>query len=364
MPFQTPKDSHKRGSEKNQGTSMSQTVRRYPTSQSSSIEDDALYPQKERPSESVRRYPKPQANNTRNSTPSKRGERMPRSTRTQQSSAYKSRSAHHNRNNASYDEQPSETVVFFKILLKLFLLFIFICVFVFVAFRLLVPFVPYSFEEKISHNIVKMMGPTEDEKYFYVRNELQTLAESLASHMNAPPDMPLHIHISPDRDMNAFATLGGHIFINQGTIDAVTSENALAMVLAHEIAHVKNRDPITGLGTTTLFTLAMAVVTGSDSGFTMVSNLAGLSFSRRQESNADKDALIALRSYYGHTLGADEFFSEILRQDGGASPPIFLSSHPDTANRIQIIKQAQVEVQTYGTLTPLSPRIRNIQNKK
>lgn len=364
MPLQPPKDPQNRNSTQGREPSMSQPVRRYPIPQSSAVKQEPRYTQDERSSEGIRRYPKSQTNSPRNSTSNRRSEGAPRPTNERKNPASRTRPTQHKANNKPHEEPPSEAVVFFKVLFKLLLLIIFICVFVYVAFRLLVPFVPYSFEEKISHNIVKMMGSTDDEKYVHARNELQTLAENLATHMNAPPDMPLRIHISPDRDMNAFATLGGHIFINQGTINAVTSENALAMVLAHEIAHVKNRDPLTGLGTSTLLTLAMTVVTGSDSGFTMVSNLAGLSFSRQQESNADRDALIALRSYYGHALGADEFFSKILRQDRGGSSPVFLNSHPDTANRIHLIKQAQVEVQTYGTLTPLSSRIRNIQNKK
>ena len=41
--------------------------------------------------------------------------------------------------------------------------------------------------------------------------------------------------------INAFATPGGYVYINQGLIDLVENEAQLAGVLAHEIAHVNGR---------------------------------------------------------------------------------------------------------------------------
>jgi predicted Zn-dependent protease len=46
-------------------------------------------------------------------------------------------------------------------------------------------------------------------------------------------------HLIPSADfINAFALPGGHIFIGQGLLDQVTSEDELAFVLGHEIEHV------------------------------------------------------------------------------------------------------------------------------
>lgn len=339
-------------------------VRRYPRrqqeSQESSAEPVRRYPRREQEqtAQPVRRYPHPES--TSSSRPSRRppqsGQRPP----SRPQAAY----ANPRVNHAVNVSQQSETAVFFKLLAKITFLIIFLFFFIYFSFRLATPYIPYSFEEKISRNFIEHIVPEEKEKYEPARQELQMLAEKLASHMNAPLDMPLHIHISPDPDPNAFATLGGHIVINQGTIDAVSSENALAMVLAHEIAHVKNRDPLTGIGTSALFSLMLAIVTGSDSGFAVIGDLADLSFSRQQESNADKDALIALRSYYGHTQGADEFFSYISTRYGEASPPEFLSSHPDTENRLTVIWQDQTRVSTFTDLEPLSVNLKEIQNQR
>jgi predicted Zn-dependent protease len=60
--------------------------------------------------------------------------------------------------------------------------------------------------------------------------------------INSPtPDIygGYHVSILNSPDLNAFATAGGHIFICRGLLEALTTEDALAAVLAHEIAHIQ-----------------------------------------------------------------------------------------------------------------------------
>lgn len=63
-----------------------------------------------------------------------------------------------------------------------------------------------------------------------------------------PASIKVTVHYIDEPVINAFATIGGHVFIYRGLIDAITSENGLSMVLAHEIAHINNRHPIAALG--------------------------------------------------------------------------------------------------------------------
>jgi predicted Zn-dependent protease len=56
-----------------------------------------------------------------------------------------------------------------------------------------------------------------------------------------------HVLILDSPEINAFATPGGHIFITRGLIKAVESEDALAAVIAHEIAHIQLRHGITAV---------------------------------------------------------------------------------------------------------------------
>lgn len=48
-------------------------------------------------------------------------------------------------------------------------------------------------------------------------------------------------------EINAMATPGGHIFISRGLIQAVNSEDALAAVIAHEIAHIQLKHSINAI---------------------------------------------------------------------------------------------------------------------
>lgn len=229
---------------------------------------------------------------------------------------------------------------------------------VFFSMRWLLPFVPFSLEERLASPVAAYFQAKEEapDKRFY----LQELADELALHMNLPEGMKIKVHWSADDAPNAFATLGGHITIFQGAIDAVESENALAMVLAHEIAHVQHRDPLVSAGGSLLVGLSLQALLGSggDSAVSQVSSaLSQLQFSRRQEAAADAAALQALRGYYGHTEGAEGFFLAIQNNAGLQSRfPELLSSHPDVEKRLATIAASRpVENRSSVSQTGLKP---------
>ena len=64
----------------------------------------------------------------------------------------------------------------------------------------------------------------------------------LAITINSPrPDVynGYHVAILDSNEINAFATSGGHIFVTRGLINTAKSEDALAGVIAHEVAHIQ-----------------------------------------------------------------------------------------------------------------------------
>jgi predicted Zn-dependent protease len=50
-----------------------------------------------------------------------------------------------------------------------------------------------------------------------------------------------HVEILDSNEINAFATPGGHIFLTRGLVECADSEDALAAVIAHEVAHIQLR---------------------------------------------------------------------------------------------------------------------------
>lgn len=66
---------------------------------------------------------------------------------------------------------------------------------------------------------------------------VQRVGAGLAAH--AERKLPFHFHLVPDRGMvNAFALPGGQVFVGQGLLDLMRSEDEVAFVLGHEIEHV------------------------------------------------------------------------------------------------------------------------------
>ena len=210
---------------------------------------------------------------------------------------------------------------------------------------------------------------------------LQNLAESLVGPQGLPSGVTLQVHYDPRPVANAMATVGGHITIYRGLVEAVDSENALAMVLAHEIAHIRHRDPVRSLGRGMALAMVMSAVSaGAGSAVAdwlvgSTGNLTVLGFSRAQEARADADALAAVAQRYGHVAGAGTFFGEMQRRSAeaagasgspGESVPVFMRSHPATADRLYRMELLATERRwpAEGTLTPLPAALQAIQDAR
>lgn len=79
----------------------------------------------------------------------------------------------------------------------------------------------------------KQLSPEEQAIENYVRR----VGTSVSLH--AHRHLPYSFHLVPDRAMmNAFSLPGGPVYIGEGLLDLMTSEDELAAVLAHEIEHI------------------------------------------------------------------------------------------------------------------------------
>lgn len=188
---------------------------------------------------------------------------------------------------------------------------------------------------------------------------LQSLADTLIKQDPLPEGMSITVHYRDDGIVNAFATLGGHIIIHRGLVTRLESENALAMVMAHEIEHIRGRHPIRATGRGLIITLALFSITGYsdssvlDSLVNYIGFFSTLSFSREHELQADKAALQLLQHHYGHVLGADQLF-EVLKAEGDSEAfNTFLSTHPLHDVRIDAIKHFNGSDGTSRELVPL-----------
>lgn len=233
---------------------------------------------------------------------------------------------------------------------------------VYFAARWWAPLIPFRYEAALTGALLKDDADAPGCRAEGVR-ALQALADALAAQMALPAGMTVRVHFSGDSNANAFATLGGNIFVNRGLLARVRSENALAMVLGHEIGHLKHRDPIVSLGGGVAVAVLFSAALGGTDGGTLVAWTVGLtqmSFSRAQEERADAEALAALRGYYGQTNGADEFFAWIVEEYPKMSRlPAFASTHPTPPARLQNIRGSFLP--GARPLTPLPPAIEDLR---
>jgi len=243
---------------------------------------------------------------------------------------------------------------------------------VFVALALLADkvakFVPFEKELEISSRFADDFpapGPTSA--------YLQDLADRVVAAQELPTGMRIRMHYVDSSTVNAFATLGGNVIFFRGLIGKMPSENALAMVISHEVAHVKLRHPIATFGRGLAIGILVAMVSagsGSDIVGRALGNaglLTALTFSRSQESAADAAALRTLARMYGHVAGADEVFKLLQEESthGIGNLPAILRTHPLDQDRIDAIARIAGANgwPMQGPTQPLPETIRRLSEK-
>lgn len=225
---------------------------------------------------------------------------------------------------------------------------------------LLAPYVPFAWEQRAAARFWPQVPASPEEA------ALNELAARVAHAMGLPADMPIAIHYWPDDcTINAAATLGGHIVVYRGLLRQMESEDELAALLAHEIAHVQHRDVARGFLRGIAAALLLAGVDSVSPVFSGIGTAATLSFSREQESLADAAAARATAALYGHTGGALALFSRLQAHlPHGLMDGLELArSHPDFPRRIETVRaqSRQLARPETGTLTPLPAALRTLR---
>ncbi len=153
------------------------------------------------------------------------------------------------------------------------------------------------------------------------------------------------VNLIGSKQVNAFCMPGGKIAFYSGLLDTLKlSDDEVAVVMGHEIAHALRehvREQIAKNELTQLGTSVLSEVVGRGrygGAFSLGSNLLKLSFSRKDESEADLVGLdLSARAGYDPRAGVT------LWQKMGAlnkgTPPQWLSTHPAGANRIKEIER-------------------------
>ena len=170
--------------------------------------------------------------------------------------------------------------------------------------------------------------------------------------INSPrPDVfnGYHVAILDSNEINAFATSGGHIFITRGLINAAKSEDALAGVIAHEVAHIQLQHSIKAIRTSRITQALMVTgvsAAGAAAGMSVneltdvfnesvgeiVSTLVNNGYSQTQEFEADNTAMRLLASAGYSPSGLIDMLRELSAVQTSSSG--FGKTHPSPSQRI------------------------------
>jgi predicted Zn-dependent protease len=162
---------------------------------------------------------------------------------------------------------------------------------------------------------------------------------------SARPNIPYTFQVVNDKSINAFATMGGYVYVNTGLIAAATNEAELAGVIGHEIGHIVGRHSLKqmreqaiaqGLASAAGLDRNTAVQLGLQVGFQ-------LPRSRGDELEADQLGLQNMIKAGYAPIGMVTFFEKLQKASSGGNPPSFLSTHPSTGDRISRLQSTIAE---------------------
>ncbi|MGB5914947.1 MAG: M48 family metallopeptidase, partial [Phormidesmis sp.] len=166
------------------------------------------------------------------------------------------------------------------------------------------------------------------------------------------PDIPYTFQIVEDDAVNAFATMGGYVYVTTGLMEEADNEAELAGVIGHEIGHIAGRHAVQQMRQAAITQgITGALGVNRDRLVNIGTQIAlQLPASRSDEYEADRHGFYSMgRAGYDQSSMAT-FMQKLVRQ---GSPPEFLSTHPDANNRVSSLQsldnQSALPEATSGT---------------
>ncbi len=201
-----------------------------------------------------------------------------------------------------------------------------------------------KFAEQVHQELLKQTRLVQDRS---INDYVNSVGQKLARNSQRP-NIPWRFYVVDDKSINAFATLGGRVYVHTGLLAATRSESQLASVLGHEIGHIVGRHGLENVKRsqkTGLFA-GIATIAGAVLGGQAGADLAGaagnmigggflMKHSRDAEREADYLGLYNLKDSGYNTGGMVEMF-QTLQEVSSSSPNAFggiLASHPPAGER-------------------------------
>ena len=175
----------------------------------------------------------------------------------------------------------------------------------------------------------------------------------IKTRLESAADLPLPIKLTviESTTLDAFATVGGYVFITTGLMEQADKEEEIAGVLGHEFGHVGKRhvaktlekEKFLSWATVAAMLLSLLAPDPNAKAALMASGMGAgqtvaLGYSRQNEGEADM-AGVATTEKAGYSgLGSAEFLKKIMTKDE-KNVPQYLLTHPYSADRVIRIEE-------------------------
>jgi predicted Zn-dependent protease len=166
-------------------------------------------------------------------------------------------------------------------------------------------------------------------------------------------------NVVDENTVNAWCMPGGKVVVYTGLLPVTKDEQSLAVVMGHEISHAIARHGnqrmsegmvAQGLGLVISIGLSQKPQAVQDlflQAFGVGANLGLLSYSRKQETEADEMGLIFAASAGYDPEAAIPFWERMAASSKGQAPPELLSTHPSDQRRIDDLKKFMPKAKKY-----------------
>jgi beta-barrel assembly-enhancing protease len=219
------------------------------------------------------------------------------------------------------------------------------------TFEDITPEQEYYIGRAVAATVLNRYRPFDTEQ---VNLYLNQLGQTLAQASDRPETFGgYHFLVIDSPEINAFAAPGGLILVSRGMLRCCKSEDALAAVLAHEIAHIQGRDGLRAIQTGRLTSALTVLATESAKSFggpqlaqlteafegsvnDIATTLMNSGYSRQLERQADEAALTILKRVGYNPYALVDLLKTMKTQlkPGGMD---FAKTHPDPEERIRDI---------------------------
>jgi predicted Zn-dependent protease len=206
------------------------------------------------------------------------------------------------------------------------------------------PFIPVSWEVALGKSMASQLAPPAQRcTNSRLQNTLDTIVARLAANASSQV-YHFHVTVADTPNFNAFAVPGGYIVIYRPLLEATTTPDELAGVLAHEMQHVVRRHATKALVRDLSLSLLVGATLGDVSGVAAFGvqaarTLATLRYSRETEEDADQAGMALIHEAHIDPQGMVTFFATLKKHHEGVEPPAYLSTHPDSDARIAALQK-------------------------